>query len=426
MQWNWKTGKRTGIALALLFASTVFADTDFFAPGFDSGKNLPADKIYPQGRVFPYSGFSPGDLIELKKTGFTMAGPVYTEKQLSRLLSDAEKADMPILYTLHPSVKGAPLTRQILDRNDFDPADYVSDLKRTVRKMAKNRRIAWWYLAPEELRPWRTRDMNFLKQALAAIRASDPLKRPVWLYLPNHYTAKQMTPFAETLDILGKGMYPSQLGKERERIWCRWSTESEVEAVGAAGNRSIPIAVPEMFRQPPAELVNDVEKWVRHDVYLSLISGARGIVVFSLARRSNFDAHSRYFKAYAQIGRELTDGKLGEAFLFGKSMNTLKITPLNLKAEKLTVHSGHGVSGEKNDYSPVTHLELGYRDERLLFLVNSSPTDMILLRIEGLPQETLQILDRFSGREITIIENGRFAASLLPYEVRGFHFVRKK
>ena len=53
-----------------------------------------------------------------------------------------------------------------------------------------------------------------------------------------------------------------------------------------------------------------IPKWVRHDVYLSLISGAKGIVVFSGWRRPKFPAFDRYFEAYAECAREI-NGPLG-------------------------------------------------------------------------------------------------------------------
>ena len=199
----------------------------FLAPGFDSGRGLPEDRIYPQGRIFPFSGFSPADTAAMKQVGYTMAGPVYSEYQIRNLTADAEREGLFMIYPVQPEADGVRLTKKLLDAPDFNAKPYLKSIAAQVKKNAVNRRIAWWYLGPEELRPWRKRDMAFLKAAAETIRENDPERRPVWLYLPNHYTKEQMIPFAEALGVVGKGMYPTQLKKEDERVWCRWSAESE-------------------------------------------------------------------------------------------------------------------------------------------------------------------------------------------------------
>ena len=233
------------LLLAGAIAATAVA-ADFFRPGFDDGKDLPADRIYPAGRIFPFTGFSPASVAATAKAGFSMAGPVYSDGQMRKLKAGSEL--LPIVWPLRAVDGRTTLTRKLLDNPNLDLEPYVESIEKQVRKSASNPNIAWWYLMPEELRPWRKLDMEFLHRAVAAIRNNDPERRPVWMYLPNHYNAEQLRPFAAELDIIGKGMYPSQFDKERERVWCRWSMESETEAIRQAGSRSIPIAVVEMFR----------------------------------------------------------------------------------------------------------------------------------------------------------------------------------
>lgn len=216
----------------LLLAGAIGATAvaaDFFRPGFDDGKDLPADRIYPAGRIFPFTGFSPASVAATAKAGFSMAGPVYSDGQMRKLKAGSEL--LPIVWPLRAVDGRTTLTRKLLDNPNLDLEPYVESIEKQVRKSASNPNIAWWYLMPEELRPWRKLDMEFLHRAVAAIRNNDPERRPVWMYLPNHYNAEQLRPFAAELDIIGKGMYPSQFDKERERVWCRWSMESETEAI---------------------------------------------------------------------------------------------------------------------------------------------------------------------------------------------------
>lgn len=409
--------------LALMLSAA--AAEEFFAPGFDSGRELPAQLVYPQGRIFPFSGFAPSDIAEAKKAGFTMAGPVYSAHQERKLLEGAEKEGLFIILPIHPEADGVKLTKKLLDNAGIDFAPYWNDIAEKVRNAAGNSRIAWWYLTPEELRPWRANDMAFLKGALRVVRENDPQKRPVWLYLPNHYTREQMRAFAGALDIVGKGMYPTQLGKENDRVWCRWSTESEVGSILDAGGGAVPVCVPEMFRQPAEEHLAILEKTVRHDVYLSLVSGAKGVVVFSLAERPGFTAHRRFFDAYAGVAAELTgERKLGELFLFGKRMDTLKTEIISGPAT-LAVDAGINGRADRHEYPAVASAELGWRDTRALFLVNSSKEGSAGVRISGLPQEGAEIIDLFSGKTIGSAADGVFETELGPYDVKAFRFVRK-
>lgn len=409
------------LMLAGAIAVTMSA-ADFFRPGFDDGKNLPSDRVYPAGRILPFTGFSPADIAAIAKAGFTMAGPVYSDSQIRRL--EAGSTLLPIVCPLRATDGKAPLSRKLLDNPQLDLDPYVKSIAAQVRQSASNRSIAWWYLMPEELRPWRKLDMEFLRRAVAAIRENDPEQRPVWMYLPNHYNTDQLRPFAAELGILGKGMYPSQFGKERERIWCRWSMECETEAIRQAGSRAIPIAVIEMFRQPSAELLTKLEAVVRHDIYLALIAGAKGVAVFSLAERPGFSAHSRYFNACAAEAARLGGTKeLGQIFLFGRPMNDLKVKivkgPERLKTTPVPRKD------EVREYPSISFAELGWRDNHVLALVNSSDDAPVTVEISGLPAEPVRITDLITNQEYGRSDSGTFQCNLSPYEVVCLKFNRE-
>ena len=74
---------------------------------------------------------------------------------------------------------------------------------------------------------------------------------------------------------------------------------------------------------------------------------------------------------------------------------------------------------------PVATAEIGYRDIRALFLVNSAKGGSVKLQIEGLPAEKTEIIDLFSGQTVTSTETGSFETELAPYEVKAFQFIGK-
>lgn len=111
----------------------------FLAPGFDSGRGLPEDRIYPQGRIFPFSGFSPADTAAMKQAGYTMAGPVYSEYQIRNLTADAEREGLFMIYPVQPEADGVRLTKKLLDAPDFNAKPYLKSIAAQVKKNAVNR-----------------------------------------------------------------------------------------------------------------------------------------------------------------------------------------------------------------------------------------------------------------------------------------------
>ncbi len=409
--------RTTFSVLTTLALCLTVAAADFFAPGFDHGQTLPADQVYPRGQIFPFSGFAPADIAAIKRDGFTMGGPSYSAHQLKTLLDGARAEQLPVIYPILPKDDDEKLTKQKLDFGDFKAKPYLRSIARQVKAVADNPQIAWWYLMPEELRPWRKNDMAFLKEAVETIHKNDPQNRPVWLYLPNHYTEEQLRPFTESLELLGKGMYPMQLGKERDRVWCRWSTESETAAV--KGTNSVPLAIPEMYREPKPEQLEKLEAIVRHDIYLALTSGARGVVVFSLAKRSGFPSHERYYNAYAAVARELTgDNGIGQAFLFGEPMQDVEVEIIDGPA---TLDVDTGINGKTalHTYPSIASAELGYRERHLLVLVNSSDTETVKLKLNRLPADAA-VIELPGGKPVDPGE-----LSLEPYQVIVLQFIRK-
>ena len=118
------------------------------------------------------------------------------------------------------------------------------------------------------------------------------------------------------------------------------------------------------------------------------------------------------------------DDELGELFLFGKRMDALKIRTLSGPVT-LAVDVGINNRHDVREYPAVAAAEIGYRDTRALFLVNSAPGGSVKLQISGLPGEQVEIIDLFTGKAVTSTESGSFETTLAPYEVKAFQFIGK-
>ena len=176
------------LILPLLFSCKQIPDSShegFFRPSKKISEHYESDKIYPQGRIFPYSGFSLNK--QVLKGNFTIVGPVYTDN--NEFLKEAKSSGKKAIY----SIRAENVTHKSLEETQEIDFDKITEsIKKQVSSIAGNRTIAWWYLTPEELRHWRKNELKYLEIATRAVRESDPLKRPVWMYDPGHRNASSL------------------------------------------------------------------------------------------------------------------------------------------------------------------------------------------------------------------------------------------
>lgn len=387
--------------------------TGFWKPGPEVPAELTEEQVYPAGRKFPIGGFS-GDVDRDMEAGFTIVGPVYSGKE--ERLAEAIAYDQPIIYPIG-------LDMNFLKRNDMPavqmtPEEIREAVMQQVKEVADHDHIVWWYLVPEEMRTWRAKEMEYLDTAAAAIREADPKKRPIWMYDPNHRGASSMARIFQVTDIVGKGAYTNYAGKQDERIWIKWGMEQQAEAIKQGKKPGISLLVPEMFRN--AEDSDAIRGWVRHDVYLGLLEGAQGVMIFSFGRRANFSHFGTYFDAYAEVAKELTEGeKLGEVFLFGERRKEIETKVIKGPKKVEMLFEASKVTTPIK-YSTLQSADIALGENRYLFLVNSSNEEMEV-EVTGVPDNARwEIL--FAEGALTGETNKGKIIQLGPLEVAGYRF----
>ena len=394
-----------------------YAADSFFASGTDNGASLPGDKVYPAGRIFPYAGFSPKSVEETRQKKFTLAGPAYG-KNIKIMMEQAAAAKMPVIYPLDVVYQNKILTKEDLAAENIDWNAITADITRQVKEAAKDKSIVWWYLTPEELRWWIPNEIKYFELAYNAIKAADPDNRPIWMYSPGHRNDQALSKEVPFQNIIGKGTYTNYSGQKDSRVWVRWSMEQECNAIRMAGNKNaIPILVPEMFQEPVPEANQQIPAWVRHDVYLGLVSGAKGVVIFSLWQRPKFPSHPIYYDAYCRVAEELngTPG-LGQIFLFGNPGNDIQ---MKITEGPLTVNCKFKVKTvETFTYPSVSFANLAYGGNRYLIAVNSANQN-VTAEFAGFPKENIVAVNAFSGKTVASPVNGSIKLSFAPYEVIG-------
>lgn len=369
-----------GIAVGVTMRLARSAEPDSHAAVAVSASesSLPEHGIYPHGRKLAFLGYS-GDPARDLANGFTVAGPVYGDQKpyLERCFANG----WPVVAHVGPRITF----------NDKDPAKYKVDppilrqeIQKQVRELASHKEIVWWTIHPEELRPWRGDEMRYLAIVCEAVRATDPLARPIYLYNPNHRDVKTLLPIAKQVDIVAKGCYVNTVGRKRDRAWVRWSVEQETEALRAGGRaQAIPLLMPELCKDPEPEEDKEIRAWVRHDVYLGLASGAKGVLIWSLFKRREVKrTWQLWYDAYSECARELNGPRgLAQVFLFGERQSTLKVQQVQGSAAANVTLGGSAEAGATTEqeraqrevkFPSWTSAEFLYRGSRWLFLVNSA------------------------------------------------------
>lgn len=394
----------------------------FYAPQVP-GVRLPASGIYPQGRKLAYMGYS-GEPARDLTNGFTVAGPVYGNElpYILRCVSNG----WPVVAQI-----GLPIKFTAAKSNAIVPEKAALErvIQERVQALVAFTNITWWAVTPEELRPWAAKEMNYLETVCTTIRRADPLHRPIYLYNPNHRDAHTLAPIARQVDIVAKGTYVNSVGRERERAWVRWSVEQEIAAIRAAGRPgAIPLLNPELCKDPEPAEDGKIRTWVRHDIYLGLASGAKGVLIWSLFQRSEVRrTWQLWYDAYAECGRELNGPRgLAQVFLFGSPRSDLKIHQLDGEATVLLTLGGRVEAGTTSEQERSTRsiqvpawtsAEFAYGDSRWLFLINSANSPS-RFEITGWPSGSLSRdaftdaivpLNDTEGLPVTLPANGVFA-----------------
>jgi hypothetical protein len=418
-----------GLALGLtaVGCQTVIPRDPFYTSSKEIDSALPEEGVYPRGRKLAFMGYS-GEPARDLTNGFTVAGPVYGNQ-------------LPYLERCFQ--KGWPVVAQIgphITFNDKAPAKYKvneAELRREVEQqineLTGHKEIVWWAIQPEELRPWRKDEMTYLQIVCDAIRKNDSLARPIYIYNPNNRAVDTLLTIGRQVDVVGKGCYVNLAGHKRDRAWVRWSVEQAVQAVRGAGRtNAIPILIPELCADPDRSEDKEIRDWVRHDVYLGMVSGAKGVVIWSLFKRGEVRRTWKlWYDAYSECARELNgDRGLAQVFLFGEPRTDLQVQLVNGAATN-TVQLGGNVEPDTTNPKesaprkiPVnswTSAEFVSGGSHWLFIVNSANSPAVFT-VSGWPAGS-RAENAFDGTMIN--QNGKqpLRMALSAYEVAAVRFI---
>ena len=385
----------------------------FFQPGPEAPKDLSATRLYPQGKRFPFA-------LPLPVEGKQKAEC----ERLGVVLFDATKTG-PVdpeegLFT----ATGVGLVRASEEMVFTDPDEVTRQVAAQVTAAAENPKIAFWNLLPGAIRFREKREMAYLKAASRAIEHNDPLKRPIWTWLPPEANTAYLAHIAPWVGYLGKALQPPVTAQERSRIWFRWAVERAVEAIHEVDAEATPVAVPVAPDASSHDDAGRIATQVRHDLYLSLITGARGVIAIAPAQPAGLPEQEAFRNACLRVASELSGTeKLGEAFLFGERREQIEVDVVEGPAEVELFYPEGGVR-KPLAYHSVSFVDLACGKERFLVLVNSA-MEPVTLMIGGMPYAAVRAETLFESHPAMDVAEGEFEAELQPLEVRIYRMTRR-
>lgn len=417
----------------LLPPQSTRADADaapsFFAPPREVVAATSTNLVYPKGAIFPFWGYS-GTVAREATNHFTMIGPHYGDfsRQLE-ILHLATEAGLPYLARI--GVENGGFTEPGFT---FELPAVAALVSNQVNQLKDNPHIGWWMISPEEARPWRSKEMDYLRTVTRVIRELDGDRHPIMMYEANNRTADSLATTGEYLDFVSKGAYVQASGYQDDRVWVRWSMAQETQACkilpAKDGRPRVPLFIPQLSTDPTNEAgFKAINTWVRHDCYCALIHGAKGIGIWSLFKRASVkESYDEWYSAYAGVAKDLNGvRRLGDVFLFGEDRSDLNlIQTAGLKTVSLWTGPRGALAGthvpDENrarfafTYPALSIRNLAFRGQRYVFVCNSSREECAFT-LAGWP-ETAKVEDAFTGAPIATDRNAAHL-KLPPWGVMG-------
>lgn len=407
---------------------------------FDGPTAIPGDPMFFSIYSILPSQNGNANMQKVADGGFTAAGPYYgtsgdpTIDPTGFYTRVNQAATHGLKYIAHmPNHPDVINDTSGFIRGDSMAAIPEADLRQFVRDVmdftlddpTANATVSAWYTNPEELRPWRGDEMDYLHIVVDEIKNYDPLGRPVSMYNPRNRMSSQLEAVvSQGLDSTMMGVYITDLP---------FATRGAGAADGlnriltAASNTStLPVAVFQLSQDFDSSDVfglrnalggvsttRAIEQVIRHDVYQGLLRGTRGVQVWSGCDcRTGLSTYTAQLDGYISVSQDLNgDLNLSDVFLQGEARTDFEATVL---AGPTTV------THESTTVDTITLADIAYGDSRYLFLANSSNSPLSI-SIDGLPPGILrtQIDDLFANApELSVDSNtGQMLLNMEPLEV---------
>ena len=364
-----------------------------------------AQDVYPQGKQFPlalYSIHLAEEMQAVRKFGWNIA---HRYNFTSSFLRTAEEGRMFVLAKLP---------------GESQPIPKVEAAK-TIAALAKSDRVAWWDF-PEERRYWRVGEMRLIINYAKWTRKYDPKKRPNYMYIPGHYDAEAVRRYVPYLDIVPASIYTKYMNLPH--AWVRWRMETTLQGIKLARAKigsnylkgeKTPVAVLELFHDEEDPLMTPQGAY--HDFWQSIVSGAKGILIFSYWHKRDHQTLEKSWQMYNEAAARISGSEqLGSMILYGKEIDSIRFQIL--AGPKRTNQFAFYDMMKPISFPSLDLLAKAWNGNIYIIAVNSAEK-AISARLIGLPKTTTQATVLFENQTVPALD-GVLNANFEPLGVHIF------
>jgi hypothetical protein len=108
------------------------------------------------------------------------------------------------------------------------------DVEAVLADPKLNAAVSVWSLHPEQINVYKAGYQEMFERLSAAVRAADPLGRPVYMYLQSNADEHQFEQVATHTHVLGQGNYLATHARAHQRIYLKASIERSFAAIASS------------------------------------------------------------------------------------------------------------------------------------------------------------------------------------------------
>ena len=385
----------------------LFLSILFFSSAYQS-------QLYPKGNDFPLAMYAVKNpsigndtayenaSSEIANSGYNTAHfykeEIYSTTQLESKTTTLSYLQMNASHGLYAMGRIGYLRDNFGELLKY-PID-LTELKNDILTIKDETNIAWWDM-PEELRYWKTSEFTMLKNYRQLLRTTIGDDKPIFMYIPGHYSVSQTTPYLDYIDIIPASCYVS-VPSMKKRNYVRWSIEKNQNAVinsgktlgknYLAGEKSV-FAILEMYNNCSGLSALAA----KHDFWMAVTCDVKGILIFSYPYHFNTSCNDAWTSYNQQIAT-FKDYNIDRVLIDGISANSLLTCNLTSGPSKIPAYNytaGNINSPLIETATAKTNIKT-YNGKTYLFMVNSSEDSSVSYSVSGLASPST-ILEIFSG-----------------------------
>ncbi|MGH8000300.1 MAG: hypothetical protein ACREPR_12930 [Brasilonema sp.] len=375
------------VVMMLIAAGLVVLHVVFLA---QNAQVVVAQGVYPQGNQFPlglYSIHLAEEMSVARQSGWNI---VHRYKFTPSFLKTSAKSKMFALASL-PG-KSEPIAEGFAAQ--------------TISNLAKSDQVVWWDF-PEERRYWEEGEMALVTTYAAWTRKYDPKKRPNYMYIPGHYSAEDVQKYVPYLDVIPASIYTTYVNMPH--AWVRWRMETTLKGIHLARAKigsdflhgeKTPLAILELFHEDGKSIMT--AQGAYHDFWQAIVSGAKGIFIFSYWHKRDHPALEAVWQMYNKAAKQITGPeKLGSAILYGKELRNVRFE-ISTGPKKTNEFKFYDMT-KPVSFSSIDLLAKVWNNNIYVFAVNSAQQP-VSVRLTGLPSKAKQATILFENKIVPVTD----------------------